>query len=141
MATENASVASPADTLSALDQATEKMRLGEPPAMQKRFNVPLIQATTTSLAALNAYTLGEEKHIAGQDEAATSDYKLAVDLDPSFALAYAHLGVAYTNLGEESLSTQYYQKAFDLRDRTTDRERLYIASSYYSYATRYGPLY
>jgi len=137
-AVEKIAVNSQADTLSALDQATEKMRLrlGEPRETLQKFNVPLMQATTTSLAALNAFTLGEEKHLQGQDADAASSYKLAVDLDPNFALAYARMGIAYSNMGEGSLSRQYYQKAFDLRDRTTDRERLYIAASYYSYATK-----
>jgi len=125
------------DVLTALNLATEKMRgrLGEPESSLKKFNVPLIQATTGSLAALRAYNQGEEKHINGNESESMADYKLAIDLDPQFALAYARLGTSYSNSGEFSLSHQYYQKAFELRERTTDREKLYIASGYYSYAT------
>jgi tetratricopeptide (TPR) repeat protein len=120
--------------LAALDQSTDQLRkgLGESGASLQRFNVPLAQATTSSLAALRAFTLGEEKRANGQEFEAIQDYKLAVDLDPQFALAYARLGTIYSNAAEQTQSAAYYQKAFDLREHTTDRERLYIAAHYYS---------
>ncbi|HEX3438047.1 MAG TPA: tetratricopeptide repeat protein [Pseudacidobacterium sp.] len=120
--------------ITALDQATDQLRksLGESSTSLQRFNVPLAQATTSSLAALRAFTLGEQKRDAGQEFDAIRDYKLAVDLDPNFALAYARLGTIYSNAAELTQSAAYYQKAFDLRERTTDRERLYIAAHYYS---------
>lgn len=120
--------------LAALDHATDQMRksLGESSASLQRFNVPLAQATTSSLAALRAFTLGEEKREDGQEFEAIQDYKLAVDLDPQFALAYARLGTIYSNAAELTQSATYFQKAFDLREHTTDRERLYIAAHYYS---------
>jgi eukaryotic-like serine/threonine-protein kinase len=120
--------------LAALDQATNQMRksLGESDASLQRFNMPLAQATTSSLAALRAFTLGEEKRANGQEFEAIPDYKLAVDLDPQFALAYARLGTIYSNAAELTQSKDYYQKAFDLREHTTDHERLYIAAHYYS---------
>jgi eukaryotic-like serine/threonine-protein kinase len=120
--------------LAALDQATDQLRksLGEPGASLQRFNMPVAQATTSSLAALRAFTLGEKKRANGQEFEAIQDYKLAVDLDPQFALAYARLGTIYSNAAELTQSANYYQKAFDLREHTTDRERLYIASHYYS---------
>ena len=120
--------------LAALDQATDQLRksLGESVASLQRFNMPVVQATTSSLAALRAFTLGEEKRANGHEFEAIQDYKLAVDLDPQFALAYARLGTIYSNAAELTQSADYYQKAFDLREHTTDRERLYIASHYYS---------
>jgi DNA-binding winged helix-turn-helix (wHTH) protein/tetratricopeptide (TPR) repeat protein len=120
--------------LAALDEATGQMRksLGESGASLQRFNMPLAQATTSSLAALRAFTLGEEKRANGHEFEAIPDYKLAVDLDPQFALAYARLGTIYSNAAELTQSKDYYQKAFDLRQHTTDRERLYIAAHYYS---------
>jgi DNA-binding winged helix-turn-helix (wHTH) protein/tetratricopeptide (TPR) repeat protein len=123
--------------LSALDFATGKLRahLGETDSSLQKFNVPLAQATTASLAALKAFTQGEEKRAQGREFEAISDYKLAVDLDPQFAMAYARLGGIYSNAAEFRLSSAYFTKAFDLRERTTDRERLYIASHYYSSAT------
>lgn len=134
LTSQTAKAGSRETVLAALDQATDQLRkrLGEPGASLERFNVPLAQATTSSLAALRAFTLGEEKRANGQEFEAIHDYKLAVDLDPQFALAYARLGTIYSNAAEMTQSSFYYQKAFDLREHTTDRERLYIAAHYYS---------
>jgi DNA-binding winged helix-turn-helix (wHTH) protein/tetratricopeptide (TPR) repeat protein len=120
--------------LAALDLATNQLRksLGESGASLQRFDVPLAQATTSSLAALRAFTIGEEKRANGQEFEAIQDYKLAVDLDPQFALAYARLGTIYSNAAELTKSADYFKKAFALREHTTDRERLYIAAHYYS---------
>ena len=120
--------------LAALDRATNQLRksVGETGASLQRFNMPLAQATTSSLAALRAFTLGEEKRANGQEFEAIRDYKLAVDLDPQFALAYARLGTIYSNAAELTQSTDNFKKAFELREHTTDRERLYIAAHYYS---------
>jgi eukaryotic-like serine/threonine-protein kinase len=119
--------------LDALGQASDKMRLrlGESKQSLQQFHVPLAQATTSSVAALNAFRLGEEKHFSGLDTEAQTFYKLAIDFDPQFALAYLKLGITYSNTEESSLSRIYAQKAFDLRERTTDREKLYISSAYY----------
>ena len=133
LVTEKAHADSRAKILPALDAATQQLRrrMGESESSLQRFNVPLTQATTASQAALNAFTRGEEKRSDGQEMDAISDYRLAVDLDPQFAIAYARLGTIYSNSGEHALSRRYYQKAFDLRERATDRERLYIATHYY----------
>jgi DNA-binding winged helix-turn-helix (wHTH) protein/tetratricopeptide (TPR) repeat protein len=137
LAAEKAYASSTATVLLSVDQAVEAMRgrLGESRNSLQRFNVPLMQATTGSLAALRAFNQGEEKHLNGRDTEAIVDYKLAIDLDPQFALAYARLGTVYSNAGEDGLRRKYFQGAFDLRERTTDREKLYIAASYYSFAT------
>lgn len=121
----------------ALNTATEQLRrrLGESEASLKKFSVPLSQATTSSLAALKAFTMGEESHRQGKDEASLPYYKLAINLDPQFAIAYARLGSVFIALGDRALSSEYYQKAFNLRTRTTDRERLYIAAHNYTYVT------
>jgi len=123
--------------LSALDLATEKLRrrLGETDGSVQKFNVPLTQATTASLAALKAFTQGEEKRAQGNEFEAISDYKLAVDLDPQFAMGYDRLGGIYSNAAEFRLSSVYFTKAFELRERTTDRERLDIAAHYYTSVT------
>ena len=137
LVTEHAHADAGVNILSALDDAAKQMRrrLGESEDSLDRFNVPLALATTASLTALDAFTQGEEKRANEQEVKAISDYQLAVDLDPQFALAYARLGTVYSNAGEYELSRRYYQKAFDLREHTTDRERLYIAAHYYSSAT------
>lgn len=137
LTTEEAESDSQPAILSALDRATEKMRrrLGEPDSSLRKFNVPVTQVTTASLAALKVFTLGEEKRLLGLYPESIANYKLAIDLDPQFALAYAHLGADYSNMRQPSLGREYYRKAFDLRDRTTDRERLYIITHYYALAT------
>jgi eukaryotic-like serine/threonine-protein kinase len=134
---QQATAESSGDILQVLNEVSKQMRrrLGEPDISLQRFDVPLPQATTASLAALKAFTQGEQKHFLGQEAESIPDYKIAVDLDPQFALAYARLGTLYSNIGQRSLARQYYQKAFDLRSRTTDHERLYIAAHYYDWAT------
>lgn len=137
LTTQNAEADSQAAILSAIDLVTERMRrrLGESDSSLQKFNVPLTQATTASLAALRAFNLGEETRSQGLQVESIASYKLAVDLDPQFALAYARLGIVYTNIGQVSLSGEYYRKAFDLRNRATDRDRLYIITHYYAYTT------
>jgi len=137
LTTQRADAKSPSAILSALDLATDRMRrrLGEPDVSVQKFNVPLEQATTASLTALKAFTLGEEKRAEGDTAASIASYKLATDLDPQFALAHARLGTMYNNTAQYALSRQSYQKAFDLRDRASDREKLYILAHYYDYVT------
>lgn len=138
LTTEKAAASSQATILSALDLAGEGMRrrLGEPEASLRRFNVPTVQAATPSLAALKAFNLGEEKRFTGDLTIAVASYKLAVDLDPQFAIAYGRLGIMYYHTAQFALSAQAFERAFELRDtRTSDRERLYIITLYYRFAT------
>ena len=138
LTTQKATAVSQASILPALDLATERMRrrLGESEDSLKRFNVPSAEATTASLAALKAFNLGEEKRFDDDLTAAVASYKLAVDLDPQFALAYARLGTVYHNTWQLALSAQSYQRAFELgNSRTSDRDRLYIVAHYYEFAT------
>jgi eukaryotic-like serine/threonine-protein kinase len=120
--------------LKALDQATTQLRekLGESLASIKKFDKPLEEATTSSLEALKAFSLGDEKHTTGNDIGAIPFYKQAIELDPNFALAYARLGTVYSNYGQLDLSEQNRKKAFELKDRASERERLYITSHYYA---------
>ncbi|GAA3765505.1 winged helix-turn-helix domain-containing protein [Terriglobus aquaticus] len=119
-----------------LGDTADRLRrdLGEPESSVKRFGTPILQATTSSLPALQAFASGEQKRARGQDHETIADYKLATDLDPEFALAYARLGTVYGNENETELSRAVYQKAFDLRLHTTERERLYLTAHYYSSA-------
>jgi len=135
---EKADATSQDSILSALDLATTNMRrrLGEPEDSLKKFNVPAIQATTASLAALKAFNFATEKGMSGDLFSAIASYKLAIDLDPQFALAYARLGTAYQNTEQFALSRESYQRAFELRSsRSSDREKLYIVAHYYEFAT------
>jgi DNA-binding winged helix-turn-helix (wHTH) protein/tetratricopeptide (TPR) repeat protein len=138
LTTQKATAVSQASILPALDLATERMRrrLGESEDSLKRFNVPSAEATTASLAALKAFNLGEQKRFDDDLTAAVASYKLAVDLDPQFALAYARLGTVYHNTWQLALSAQSYQRAFELgNSRTSDHDRLYIVAHYYEFAT------
>ncbi len=129
--------ASENQVLNALGKATTALRskLGESLASIKKFDTPLAHATTSSLEALKAFTLGEAAFDAGNELRALPFYQQAVQLDPNFALAYARLGTYYSNVGQEQLMAQFEQKAFDLRDRVSEHERLYITAHYYSDAT------
>jgi tetratricopeptide (TPR) repeat protein/DNA-binding winged helix-turn-helix (wHTH) protein len=137
LTTQSADAESQSAILGALDIASDRMRrrLGESDDSLQKFNVPLTQASTASLSALKAFTLGEEKRAQGNKAESIAAYKFATDLDPQFALAYARLGILYTNMGQPSLSYEYYRKAFDLRTHASDRDRLYIVTHYYAYGT------
>ena len=122
------------DVLNALHGAATKLRgqLGESLSMVQKYDMSLSMATTSSLDALKALTLGDTKHNLGDDLAAIPNYQHAIEIDPNFAMAYGRLGVAYSNLGQTQLSEQNRQKAFELRDRASEREKLYIMSHYYA---------
>ncbi len=120
--------------LKALDSTATQMRqkLGESLASIQKFDKPLEQATTSSLEALKSYTLGDQKHAVGDDLNAAPFYKRAIELDPNFAMAYARLAVVYSNVGQMNVSKPYLDKAFELKDRASEPERLYITAHYYA---------
>ncbi len=120
--------------LKAIDSTASQMRqkLGESLASVQKFATPLQEATTSSLEALKSYTLGDQKHALGDDLNAAPFYKHAIELDPNFAMAYARLAVVYSNFGQMNVSKPYLDKAFELKDRTSEPERLYITAHYYS---------
>ncbi len=119
--------------LGALGSAATHLRgkLGESLASVQKFDKPLDEATTSSLEALKAFTLGDAQHTKLEDIAAMPFYQRAIELDPNFALAHLRLGVVAGNTGQTSLATKEVQKAFELRDRTSEYERLYITAYYY----------
>jgi serine/threonine protein kinase/tetratricopeptide (TPR) repeat protein len=123
------------EVLTALDKAATAMRahLGESLASIQKLDTPLGQATTKSLEAFRAYALGEQAHEQGNDmPQAEGYYRHAIEIDPSFAMAYARLGVVYYNLGAMQKSSMYSTKAFELSKNISERERLYIAGRYYN---------
>ncbi len=122
------------DVLNALHGAATKLRgqLGESLSMVQKYDMPLSMATTSSLDALKALSMGDAKHNMGDDLGAVPNYQHAIEIDPNFAMAYARLGTAYNNLGQTELSEQNRQKAFELRDRASEREKLYITAHYYA---------
>ena len=119
--------------LNALGSAATTLRgkLGESLASVQKFDKPLDEATTSSLEALQAFTLGDAQHNKLEDIASMPFYQRAIELDPNFALAHLRLGVVAGNTGQTALATKEVQKAFELRDRTSEYERLYITAYYY----------
>ena len=137
LAREQARAGSKEHVLTALDQAARKLRsdLGESLVSVQKYDVPLDQVTTSSLEALKAYSLGT-KAFHEQGPAADIPYeKQAIELDPNFASAYEGLGIDYADLGETGLIHEYLTKAYELRERTSEREKLDIAANYYLYVT------
>jgi len=134
LAQQQAQADSKEQVLTALHEVSSSLRrkLGESLASIQKYDKPLSEATTSSLDALKAFSLGDAKHFGGEDMAALPLYQRAVELDPNFALAYARLGVAYGNVGQNELADQYKEKAFELRDRASEHEKLYITSHYYA---------
>ena len=123
--------------LSALSTAAWNLRkkLGESLASMQKYDVSIEQATTSSLEALKAYAMANDERGKGNAREALGFYKRAVELDPNFAMAYARIAVHYVNQGQGEAAREYVQKAYDLRDRVSERERLYIAEKYYAYMT------
>jgi len=137
LAEEQMTAASKEKVLDALGEAATRLRgeLGESLAMVKRFDVPLAEATTASLEALKAFSLGDKTaRTKGAAQSLPYDQR-AIELDPNFAMAYAAVGIHYSNLGEPARSSQYLAKAFQLRDHASERERLAIMANYYSSVT------
>ena len=138
LAREEVEAESKEKVLKSLDRAASSLRgkLGESIGSVQKFDTPLEQATTSSLEALQAFSLGEAEHHKGEDAKAIPYLKRAVELDPNFAMAQATLGVAYNNLTQQGLAASYITKAFDLKERASEREKLYISSHYYDIVTR-----
>ena len=136
LAKEQEEAASKQDVLKALGKAVASLRakLGESLASIQKFDVP-VEATTASLEALKAFSMGITTFRAKGNAEAIPFYRRALELDPNFALAYASLGVTYGNLGQASLAAENIKKAYDLRDRVSEREKYRIASLYYGNAT------
>jgi len=117
----------------ALSQVSDTLRgkLGESLASTEKRAKPLDEATTSSLEALQAYTQGTRAAHEQGDQEALPYLERAVELDPNFARAYAALGASYMALEQPGLALPNYKKAFELRDRVSERERLYIEGMYY----------
>ena len=119
--------------IAALGQAATRLRerLGESLGTIHKFDTPLEQATTSSLEGLQAFTLGEAARDKGNEEGSVHFFQRAIERDPNFALAYGRLSQVYANQLEEEPRDRYRAKAFELRNRASERERLYIEGHYY----------
>jgi eukaryotic-like serine/threonine-protein kinase len=137
LAQEQVQAARKEDALKALGDAITRLRpkLGESLSTVQRFDVPLVEATTSSLEALKAYSLGM-KAFDRQESSAIPNFRRAVDLDPNFALAHLRLGSLYaSDFQEPGLAAEHIQKAYELRDRVSESERFEITASYYALVT------
>ena len=123
--------------LKALDAAAVSLRgkLGESLSSVQKYATPVEEATTPSLEALKAYSLGRKTRFAKGDTAALPFFKRAVELDPNFAMAYRAMAVVYGNLNEVGRAAENARKAYELREKVSERERFYIEANYYWYAT------
>jgi eukaryotic-like serine/threonine-protein kinase len=136
LAEQQVTVASKEKVLDALGEAASKLRteLGESLATVEKFDVPLEQATTSSLEALKAYSLGSKASSEGAAAELAYDRR-AIELDPNFAMGYVAAGDDYANLAELGRASEYYTKAFQLREHASEREKLAITGNYYKIVT------
>jgi serine/threonine protein kinase/tetratricopeptide (TPR) repeat protein len=133
LAQEQTTADSKEHVLSALGDASTKLRakLGESLRTVHKLATPIEQATTPSLEALQAYSMGRETMLVqGNYEAAVPLFQRALQADPNLAMAYASLGTTYVNLGEKELASQNFRRAFELRAKVSEREKFYIESHY-----------
>jgi len=138
LANEQATASGKEQVLKAVGEAATKIRqkLGESLASVQKYDAPAENVTTPSLEALQAYGLGLQAMTVKNDYAtAASLFQRAVSLDPNFAMAYARLGTSYSNLGQTARAAENTRKAYDLRERVSELEKLYIASHYENFVT------
>jgi DNA-binding winged helix-turn-helix (wHTH) protein len=136
LAREQAEADGKETVLGALGQAASRLRakLGESLSSIEEFDTPIKEATTSSLEALKAYSLGRKTQRTIGDAEAIPFYQRALELDPNFAMAYAALAVSNANLGQASLAGAYARKAFQLHDRVSEREKFRIVAAYHGLA-------
>jgi serine/threonine protein kinase len=136
LASEQGEAAGQRNVLKTLGKTAGKLRskLGESLATVEEFDVP-VEATTPSLEALKAYSMGGRTGRRTGDAEAIPFYKRAIELDPNFALAYAALSISYFNLSQPDLAAENAARAYQLRDRVTERERYRISTTYYHVVT------
>ncbi len=137
LAEEQVTAAAKDKVVDVLGEAASKLRgeLGESLATVQKFDVPLEQATTSSLEALESYSRGRKAEHEQGDAAALPYYLRAIEIDPNFATAYRAAGNLYTNLSQPARGIEYYTKAFQLRDHASEPEKLAIMGNYYRNVT------
>ncbi|MFZ0792716.1 MAG: protein kinase, partial [Candidatus Korobacteraceae bacterium] len=137
LAQDQATAPAKEKVLDALGKSATKLRseLGETLATVQKYDVPLIQATTSSLDALKSYSLGVKASDEKGPTAALPFDLRAVELDPDFAMAYRALGLDYSNMAQMGRASEYLTKAFGLREHASEREAMIIAADYYLLVT------
>jgi tetratricopeptide (TPR) repeat protein len=134
LAEEQAQAARKEDVLKVLSQIASgfRTRLGESLTTIEKHNTPLETATTPSLEALKAYSAAMQLSLPTE---VLPHLKRAVEIDPQFAVAYAAMGLSYSNIGESVLSIESTSKAYELRERASDREKFFITTIYHRQVT------
>jgi eukaryotic-like serine/threonine-protein kinase len=134
LAREQVTATSKEGVLAAVGKAASRIRgkLGESLVSVQKFDTPVTEATTSSLEALKAFAAADAIRNGGGEAESIPQFQHAVELDPNFAMAHARLSAIYFNLGEEDKAVAEAKKAFDLRDRVSERERFYIDDHYYT---------
>jgi Tfp pilus assembly protein PilF len=134
---EQVEVSRKEDVLNALTEIASKFRtrVGESLVTVEKHDTPLAEATTPSLEALKAYSMGWKVVASPGGEAALPFFRRAIEIDPKFAIAYASLGLMYGSSGETDLGTENTKKAYELRDRASDNEKFFITAYYDGRAT------
>ena len=129
---EQAQAARKEEVLNSLSQIASRFRtrVGESLTTVEKYDTPLAEATTPSLAALKAYSAGWKVFSSKGHAAAIPFFKRAIELDPKFAMAHASLGRMYSGIEEPTLSAESITRAYQLRDRASDRERFFITANY-----------
>ena len=133
LADEQVQAARREEVVNQLGRAARTLReeLGESLASIERYDVPIEQATTSSLDALKAFTTGIRLHSAGQPDQAIAHLERATTLDPNFALAFAQMSTSHFNVRNLSAANKFAGRAYELRERVSDRERFYIEARYH----------
>jgi DNA-binding winged helix-turn-helix (wHTH) protein/tetratricopeptide (TPR) repeat protein len=135
LASAKAEASSKEEVLAALDSVADRVRskLGESAKSVDSYRVPIDTATTTSLEALQAYSMGDYLGSQGKDENETLPFfQRAVELDPKFAMAYGQIASDYYNLAEFDKASMYYAKAFELSEHVSAKEKLVLQAHYYA---------
>jgi len=137
LAQEQATAAAKEKVLDTLGKAVSKLRsqLGESLATVQKLDVPLEQATTSSLEALKAYSLGSKAYEEQGTSPSLPYYQRAIELDPAFAMGYESTGNVYSAMSEIGRASDYYTQAFQLREHASEREKLVILATYYQIVT------
>jgi eukaryotic-like serine/threonine-protein kinase len=125
---EQTQAANKEEVLNALDSIAKQFRtrVGESLSTIEQHSIPLAEATTSSMEALKAFTTADRLNLTTSNVAAIPHYKRALELDPQFAYAHAQLSLAYYNASEITLAKESARKAYELRDRASERERFFI---------------
>jgi eukaryotic-like serine/threonine-protein kinase len=137
LAEEQGQAAKREDVLNVLSQIATKFRtrVGESLSTVEKHNTPLEEATTPSLEALKAYSTAMKVNVSDGTPAGLPLFQRAIQIDPQFAMAYAHLGLVYSDLGESVLAAENATRAHELRNPSSDREKFFITAIYHRQVT------